>query len=218
MNEKKIKKGILMSALIGSLAMGGISAFFTDADTAVNTFTVGKVAIELSEPSWVPPTEITPKEKIAKDPCVKNTGKNDAYIFAEVEIPYENVTTVSEQGIRNKKTETELFQYEIKDGWIEIGTPVKDKEKGIISHWYAFGTKEAMKALKAEETTSAVFDSVTFANIVEDEGLEGRQLNIVVNAYAVQTANITAGSKDGKDQPEDVWAVLKAQNAVNGTN
>ena len=59
-NKKRMKTMIAATAMIGVLAIGGISAYFTDGDTATNTFTVGKVSIDLQEPNWNPPKDITP--------------------------------------------------------------------------------------------------------------------------------------------------------------
>lgn len=77
-NKKRMKTMIAATAMIGVLAIGGISAYFTDGDTATNTFTVGKVSIDLQEPNWNPPKDITPNQEIKKDPQIKNDGINDA--------------------------------------------------------------------------------------------------------------------------------------------
>ena len=79
-NKKRMKTMIAATAMIGVLAIGGISAYFTDGDTATNTFTVGKVSIDLQEPNWNPPKDITPNQEIKKDPQIKNDGINDPYM------------------------------------------------------------------------------------------------------------------------------------------
>ena len=43
-NKKRMKTMIAATAMIGVLAIGGISAYFTDGDTATNTFTVGRIS------------------------------------------------------------------------------------------------------------------------------------------------------------------------------
>lgn len=218
MNFKKVKTGIVVSALAGCLAVGGVSAFFTDTDRETNTFTVGKIAIDLLEPGWTPVVNMTPEEEMKKDPQVKNIGINDAYVFVEVKVPYAKVTTANENGTKNPKADTELFQYDVKNGWLELGTGTKNAEEGTVTHLYAYGTNESMTAVKANVTTTPVFDYIKFANVVEDEGLEGKELNVVVDAYAIQTSNINDGktgldgnNRDGKVKPSEVWAVLNAQ-------
>ena len=218
MKKKNLSKVILATALVGCMFVGPISAYFTDADTATNTFTVGKIEIDLQEPDWVPPTDITPEQEFAKDPQVENTGINDAYVFVEVVVPYANVVTANEDGTKNEAADTELFSYDVKDGWVEVGTPSKDEDAMTVTHLYAYGTADAMAAVAAGVTTDSVFDYIKFANIVEDQEIETTTLDVVVNAYAIQTTNINDGktaldgnNADGVTAPDAVWAVLSAQ-------
>ena len=76
MKKNRTKIVALSAALIGVLAIGGALAYFTDGDTATNTFTVGKISLDLQEPNWVPPEDITPNQEIEKDPQVENDGIN----------------------------------------------------------------------------------------------------------------------------------------------
>lgn len=227
MKKKNLDKIVLVGALIGCMSIGAVSAYFTDADTATNTFTVGKISIDLQEPDWVPPTDITPEQEFVKNPKIVNDGINDAYVFAEVVVPYANVVTANEDGTKNQAADTELFSYDLKDGWIEVGTPAKDEIAKTVTHLYAYGTADAMTALVKDNETSAVFDYVRFANIVEDQQLEATSLEVMVNAYAIQTANLNDGkdaldgnNADGVTAPDAVWAVVSAQipaTAVEGT-
>ena len=52
MKNKTWKNYLGAAALITVLFAGSVSAYFTDQDEKVNTFTVGKVTIELEEPKW----------------------------------------------------------------------------------------------------------------------------------------------------------------------
>ena len=76
--KKKILS-ICLVAVIAAMAIAGASlAYFTAEDTATNVFTVGNVAIDLTEPEWdkkgaVDAPEVYPGEALAKDPTVKNT-------------------------------------------------------------------------------------------------------------------------------------------------
>ena len=109
MKKRNLKMTALALALVGTLSVGGIMAYFTDGDTATNTFTVGKVSIDLQEPGWVPPTGITPEQEFKKDPQIKNDGINDVYVFMKVIVPYANVVTANHDGSKNAATDTELF-------------------------------------------------------------------------------------------------------------
>ena len=50
MKNRKLVKGIALAAVITALAAGGTAAYLTDFETATNSFTVGKVDIDLDEP------------------------------------------------------------------------------------------------------------------------------------------------------------------------
>lgn len=52
MKNRKLVKGIALAAVITALAAGGTAAYLTDFETATNSFTVGKVDIDLDEPNW----------------------------------------------------------------------------------------------------------------------------------------------------------------------
>lgn len=51
MKNKTWKNYLGAAALVTVLFAGSVSAYFTDQDEKVNTFTVGKVTIELEEPN-----------------------------------------------------------------------------------------------------------------------------------------------------------------------
>lgn len=86
------KKTILMAAiavmLVAVLVVGGTLAYFTDkTDPVKNTFTVGNVAIDLTEPSWNADESHTlyPGASYAKDPTITvKEGSQDAYVFLEI--------------------------------------------------------------------------------------------------------------------------------------
>ena len=54
MKNRKMVKGIALAAMVAALAAGGTAAYLTDFETATNSFTIGKVDIELDEPNWKP--------------------------------------------------------------------------------------------------------------------------------------------------------------------
>ena len=207
MNMKKTRIVIIVSALVACMGIGTISAYFTDADTSTNTFTVGKVGIDLKEPNWVLQPGILPKDELPKDPQVTNTGVNDAYVFMEVVVPYANVTTENDDGTRNEAKDTELFSYDLKKEWVEVNTANKDTENETVTRLYGYGTEDKMTVVPSGVTTEPVFDYVRFANVVEDEGLEETIQEVTVKAYAIQTDNINGGT----EKPDEVWEVIKNQ-------
>ena len=69
------RKGLLAVLLVMLVTVAGISAYFTDSDTATNTFTVGKIDVELQEPNWNEDNgeNVLPNETVAKDGIKKYT-------------------------------------------------------------------------------------------------------------------------------------------------
>ena len=100
--KKQTKTIAVAAALAAVLTIGGVSAYFTDADTATNTFTIGKISLDLQEPNWDPDhaTNLTPNQIIKKDPQIRNDGINDEFVFLEVTVPYKNVITVNDAGVK----------------------------------------------------------------------------------------------------------------------
>ena len=98
--KKKIIALCLIVALAATAVIGGTLAYFTDTDSAENTFTVGGVSIELieqqagknglepfeQEKPLVPGTSNDGNAQ-SKIVTVKNTGKNDAWVWVDMLIP-----------------------------------------------------------------------------------------------------------------------------------
>ncbi len=122
---KKHFKAIAVTAVIGaSLLVGSTLAYFTDADTAQNNFTIGKVAIDLNETKFNEgsdeTTNLVPGQVSEKNPTVTNTGINDAFVFIKVTVPTDTIISAMTDGSRyNEGTaaETQLFSYECESGW-----------------------------------------------------------------------------------------------------
>lgn len=208
LKNEKIGAIILAGVLAIMLTVGGISAYFTDGDSVTNAFTVGKISLELKEPDWDPENakDIVPGQTITKNPQVINDGANAEYVFVEVIVPYETLQTVNADGTRNPAQDTELYSYLVNQEWHMMERTVNVEEK-TVTYLYAYGTADQCTELPVGETTPAVFEAVTFANIVENEALEGTTLEITLNAYGIQTTNLNGGV----GTPVEVWAVITNQ-------
>lgn len=265
-HKNKGKLVVIVLTLVLALGVAGISAYFTDADTATNEFTIGDISLDLQEPGWDPtpdddidddkipndedddidgdnipndedddkdgddipddkdpyvpgepgkdvpsdPDDVTPGETITKDPQILNDGKNDMYVFLKVEMPYAELVTANPDGTKNDAAWMEMFTYEINEGWVAVGAPVIDQEAGISTQVYAYAVDDMLTALAVEDKTPALFYSVTFQNVIEDQGLEGTVENIVITAYGIQTNNVNGGKTD----PAGVWEVIVNQAPV----
>lgn len=194
--KRKVVKAIALCSVIGALAIGGPAVYLADYGTVKNTFTVGKVDIDLDEPNWTPEDHETsePTEEMEKDPQITNVGKNDAYVYMEVSVPVREVITANEDGSRNPSTSTEMFSYTKSSKWNLMGTKLVGDNKVYLYNY--------TEILEPEEVTEPLFKTVTFANIIEGQ-LDEQSIDIDIRAYAIQTVN--TGDKEA-----DVNAQAKA--------
>lgn len=209
-NVNNMKKGAVAVALVASLGLAGLSAYFTDTKTAINTFTVGSVKQELTEPSWKPDEnpgkDITPGKEVKKDPTVKNIGENEQYVFMKLKVPAAEVTTVNDNGTKGNKKFQELFTYHINEGWKELNPIPAAQDNNSVTHvfYYSKGTDAKLTKLTKDASTPALFDKVKFINIVEDE-VTGEK-NIDINSYGIQSDNLGDATT-----PEQVWTLVQNQ-------
>lgn len=209
--KKKTKAILCVALIIGVIGVSGILAYLTDTKSASNQFTVGEVTINLTEPTWdaaldgndngIPDVaeNITPNATIAKDPQVENAGKNNAYIYLKVTVPVKNVVTAESNGTRiagegeNGEKPTQLFSYETNENWIEI---TSKRESNTNSNTYVYYYKDEV-APKGK--TSALFNEVKFANVIEGQVEPGIAQEIKIEAFAIQSDNLP--SPEGKVNP-----------------
>ena len=183
--KRNLKRAGLVTGILCLASVGGVSAYLTDFNKADNQFTVGRVAITVEEPGFDPDdqTKIEPGKEISKDPKIKNTGVNDAFVYLEVSIPMANVEAAAEDGTRLGVKNQELFSFQPSESWTKLSSKTSGNNQIYV---YAYN-----KILPAEETTEALFSSVKFLNVIEKQ-IDEQQLSIPVRAYAIQ-ASYTGG-------------------------
>ncbi len=191
---KKNKKLFVLAALfLAVFAVGGTLAYLTDTtDPETNTFTFGKVEIELDEGDWdsTNATDLAPGDEVTKEPSVKvKDGSKDAFVFIEVTMPAKigdkDVLTLS--AIDTSK-------------WTTVST------QGYTTV-YAYGSSSAMTKVSANGATDKLFEKVTVNGALSGEELAtlgDNGANIVVKAYAIQADNVTG-------TPTEVWATLQSE-------
>ena len=181
-NVNTMQKGAVAVALVASLVLVGLSAYFTDTKIAINKFTVGSVKQKLTEDKWKPSegVNVTPGKEVAKNPTIKNVGDNTQYAFMKVEVPAAEVTTVNPDGTKAQtKEKKELFTYDINKGWTELES-AKSYTDTSVTHVYYYGKNNALTALNKGDSAT-LFNKVKFINIVEDNDTLTGNKNIVVN-------------------------------------
>ncbi len=206
---RKLKIGVVGLTLVVALGVAGLSAYFTDTKSTTNTFTIGKVSQELTEPSWNkdnPPKNITPGQELEKDPQVTNTGTNDQYVFMTVAVPYANIMTVNDDGTKNASTDTPLFTYTTNEGWTQLGNSIKNEDNHTYIYTYYYGKDNTMMILTKNQTTPALFNKVRFVDAVEGQGLQDSTQNILINSYGIQTTHL-----ENATTPDQIWQLVYDQ-------
>lgn len=197
----------------------------TSTQAAANVLTTGKVKISLTEPNWPgndtkETTAVTPNKEIPKDPQITNTGKTDAVVFAEAEVPIDIYDIAKSSGERQGKEARELFWFKTKDtgitddvdtihdgegewNWLKSLCYFKDADGNFTDHAVSGGSAVHVfgyqTILQPGETTVPVFDKVQLKNIVlqSEESLPaGDALQIDVRAFAIQGAYVSENGSD----------------------
>ena len=166
--KKKITAIALVICLMAVAVIGGSLAYFTDKDDATNTFTVGNVSIELTEPKWdaagsEDAPEVYPGEALAKDPTVTNDGANPCFVRVKVT----GLDCLGDAGMITYRTD--YVDGALGTDWV------------LHTDGYYYYTK----VLAAGETTDALFDQIVIPTALTNGDGE-TEFNVVVNAEAVQ--------------------------------
>jgi len=201
---------IAIMSIIAIFLLNGILAYLKDQEIATNVFTIGEVNIQLvekvsgtaggnDEVLWnTTLTSVTakdstgntitidavkniyPGQEIAKQPYIKNIGKNDAYVYMSVDVP-----VVSING-----TPTELFSYTTNSGWTLGGTS-SEVVDNVTYNVYKY---KYDNTLAPNGMTATIFDSVTVVDTdwtPTDLASMAEVQKININAYAIQTEGMT---------------------------
>lgn len=202
-NKSYLKLLLILTALLLAAGCMGIAAFFTDADRALNTFTIGNIQIILLEPEYDAAGKdgrenILPDIDVVKDPQIKNSGENPAYVFLRVSVPKESVELYDPEDISVKYSarETELFSYEKSDDWVLINSETGDDYNTYV---YAYASSSEMTTLDSLETSPVLFKEIHYKPVIEGQ-IDGRSLHIQVQAYG-----ISVQSFPGSVSPKAAW-------------
>lgn len=182
--KKKLIALCLIVVMIAVAAIGGTLAYFTDSKTATNTFTMGSVKIELTEDSWRIPENVVPGVSYAKDPVVKNIGKNDAWIRVDIILSDAAAFEAAAAKIGGVGNLGLMFADLNKDNkWEAIASETKTGDVRVFSFYYK-------EVLEAGKSTDALFSAVkipgAFTNA--DMAALGDDFTITIQAHAIQTA------------------------------
>ena len=173
MNKRKILLLAAVLTMVAVLGIGGTLAYFTDTDDATNTFTVGNVDIDLTEPKWDEDgsgdaPDVYPGEPLAKDPTVTNKGANPCFVRLQVT----GWDSLIDAGLATSKItyRTDYVDGKLGDKWV------------LHTDGYYYYTEP----LAVGATTDALFDQIVIPFDLTNEVNADQDYDIIVNAYAVQ--------------------------------
>jgi len=225
---KKRKTIIAAIVLLLVFVVGGAIAYFTDTDSATNTFTIGNVDIDLVETAWdalpdadnddIPDAaeDMMPGEFVTKDPVIRNRStKNPAYVFAKVEVPCSKEVTKPGDPNPTVLSPTELFTYTLNTGWAELTSEtVACTDSGTATHVYYYGSGTTLTALAKATNDSTptpapalfVDNKVTLLGTLESAQIPDPNNNkqIKVTGYGIQTEGLASTT------PTAVWGYLNS--------
>ncbi|HPX93367.1 MAG TPA: SipW-dependent-type signal peptide-containing protein [Bacillota bacterium] len=155
----KKKSLVIAVALVAILAIGLVVtiAYFTDKKDVTNTFTVGNLKIDLTEPNFPEaPPKLLPGTEIPKDPTVKLlAGSEDAYVFMQL------------------KPEGRIMDFlkpiSINSNWIPV-------TGGSNLYVYATGDPRTPAVVTAGTVLPALFDKVEVIADLDNRIFEGYEV------------------------------------------
>ena len=156
MKKKKIAALITSLALVGVVVVGGTLAYLTaQTETVKNVFTVGNVSIDVEELGWNPDDadELYPGAEVAKNPQIKNIGKNSGYMVMGVSGVDDMTDFAVSYGEENWNTDD--WSYVVKEG--DSYVVAAEQPKTLKDGFYAY-----KKVVEAGKSTTPLFDKVTF--------------------------------------------------------
>lgn len=199
---KKTKSLIVVVAMVAVLvsAIAGTYAYFTDtSDVVVNTFTVGKVNIELSATKFQQPN-LVPSAQFDLRPVVTvKAGSEPSYVRILLTISnYDELQKLYGQ--------TVLLQNFVTDWdnttWISTGVITENSDNTATYEFRYNGTPSAVN--KGDEALPALFTKFTVPQELNNADLQTLSgLTITVEAHAIQAA--------GFNNADQAWAAFKVQ-------
>ena len=202
MRRKRIITIALAASLIAAIGIGGTAAYLTDNETATNSFTVGSIETELTEPQWDAwndahdgldnngnpnPAEdtsvlkVVPDQEIPKDPTVTNIGDNDAFVFMTVKVPVAyNTVTASEDGRQINAGATQLFGYTAGNDWKLV--QVSNAAGPIATSSTNVKNATGEYAIEYQAPTAQAMGSITYLYAYTGGGTNMKRLYCEANA------------------------------------
>lgn len=202
--KKSLLIGVAILSLAALLTLGAWAWFTASAEPVSNTFTAGTVEIEINEHGFEGITDWNPGDTTEKKVSVKNTGSKCAYVRVSLTPVWgtedgEGVFTADE-GLDIDNIVLNLD----KTKWVYI-EPADPPSQAVPGEgWYYY---KHILCPEAGET-ELLLKSVTLKGSATDNSYQGKTLQIVVGAEAVQASHEAykdAWSLDELPAGVEVW-------------
>lgn len=218
---KTTKKALLFTfcaVLLVVASVLGTMAYLTSSDTVTNTFTVGKVNIDLDEAKVdkngdvISPEErvkantyhLLPGHEYVKDPTVTvESGSEESYVRMIATITYnENADSVF--GTVDSPESIKKWLDINSSNWLINGVPKTTKEDGEIIRSYEFRYYTMVDKVSntADYKLEPLFTKITVPGEIKNNDLEKlADLKIDVEAHAIQA--------DGFSNEDEAWEAFE---------
>ncbi len=181
--RRSIPIGLLVVSLAALFVVGGTMAWFTHtAEPVINTFTAGTVEIEIVD-EYTEVTNWNPGDTTDKKVSVKSLGTKGAYVRVSLTPVWGSM--VEDEFAPDQELSTENVVLNVNTG--------EDDDWMLSDGWYYY-----KKILPAGEETSLLLNSVTLVGESTGNEYQGKILQIIVEAEAVQASN---------DAYQSVWSL-----------
>ena len=195
----KNKKMLVVTGLSLATVLGGTLAYFNTNSSIVNTFKTALYQNEIIE-TFSPPITWTPGTTTEKSVKVTNTGNTDMAIRATYTEKWVNANG-EELSLKDENDNVAAI--------IDFNTTWQLSDDG----YYYYGSKDNLKKLLPDDTSSSLINSVTFnenikANLKETISDDGRTITFLSDGYGYDNAQYTLTLKLETvqyDQAENIW-------------
>lgn len=207
---------LCVAALVAASIMGTL-AYLTDRETAVNTFTVGKVSISLDEAKVNPDGTVAdgaervteneyhliPGQSYVKDPTVTVKAESEAS-YIRMMVTIHNASAVNE--ITGNDPGSLLSGWD-STNWTLTGDPITDTDANTVTYEYRY--YQIVDAFESDEdiVLPPLFTTMTVPGTVTGEQLQELYdggFKITVQGHAIQSATFA--------DADEAWEAFQTQN------
>lgn len=177
MKKKMVRTGVACGILLGTtiIVYAITSLFFTSSETSKLS---KKTVFQFDLSTDMTATEVGPGDSFDVKPVIYSDATEEMYVFIEVDMP------ITADGM--------LYLFDADNEWI----PVSDNDGTII---YAYAGSE-MTALQPGDSTSALTEQMTMAEISNAEYATIDDINITITGYALGTEDVSANPTEAWEQ------------------